>query len=459
MSRFQYVSDFEVTKELLYSFHANPGALDRLLPPWENTSILRRAHSIAPGSRVELKMHFGPIPFTYKALHIKEQPVEMFQDIQEKGPFRSWSHTHLFDETQNGARLTDLVDYQLPLQSFLPRNFTRFVEKELTRTFRHRKEVLNHDLSLHKRYSTTPLTILISGASGVVGRHLVPFLTTGGHSVYTLVRRQADAKKNEIYWDPAKDEIDIKSIPDIDVVIHLAGEYIGLGRWSDERKKRVVDSRVQGTSLLVKTMAQLKQKPKVFLSSSAIGYYGDTKTEPIDETRGPGKDFLSSVCSIWEESARPAENLGIRTVIMRMGVALSCKGGALEKLVKAPIGYVRRFGNGRQMFSWLSMDDLLGAILHCIKTESISGPINLVSPNPVSNEEMISTMAKLTGRPFLPGVPAPVLKMLYGDMAREILLSGCHALPDKLINSGFTFSYLTLEETLRSQLGIYKNQT
>lgn len=457
MSTFQYISDFPVSKELLYNFHANSGALDRLLPPWENTSIIRRAASIAPGSRVELKMHLGPVPFTYKALHTKEQPGEMFQDIQEKGPFSSWSHTHIFEQTEAGSKLTDSIEYQLPMHKLLPGAISRFAEKELFRTFRHRQEVLQHDLARHQQYSKEPLNILISGASGVVGRHLVPFLTTGGHTVYTLVRRKADKEKNEIYWNPAKGEIDKESIPAIDVIIHLAGEYIGLGRWSAERKQRVIDSRVQGTSLLVKTMAELKHKPKVFLSSSAIGYYGDTGTERIDETREAGKDFLSQVCSIWEESAMPAEELGIRTVIMRMGVALSCKGGALEKLVKAPIGFVRRFGSGKQMFSWLSMDDLLGAILHCIQTESLSGPVNLASPNPVTNEEMIATMKGLTRRPFLPGVPAFILKLLYGDMAREILLSGCHALPDKLINSGFQFRYTTLEQTLRCQLGVFQD--
>lgn len=455
MADFSFTSDFSCSVDDLYNWHANPGALERLLPPWERTQVIEKHGGLDPGGEITLKMHFGKIPFTFVAHHIKNEPGVMFQDVQHKGPFALWSHCHYFSKTDRGARLDDKVEYRLPLHRILPKRVQSFVQKELERTFTHRQKVLTCDLNRHQKYSQKPLKILISGASGVIGSHLTPFLTTGGHQVWTLVRRQPDAEKNEIYWNPATGEIDSDSFPDLDGIIHLAGEYIGLGRWSEQRKQRVVESRTKGTGLLVETMLKLRHRPKVFLSGSAIGYYGDTGQTVIGESASPGTGFLSHVCKLWEDAAKPAQEAGIRTVLMRMGVGLSCKGGALEKLIAAPFGYVRRFGDGKQAFSWISMDDLIAAILHCLVTESLSGPVNIVSPNPVTNEDMIATVAELTGRAFLPGVPAGMLKLLYGDMAKEILLAGCRASCQKLQDSGFTFSYPVLKDSMASQLGIY----
>lgn len=457
MEQFTYQTEFPYSKQLLYNWHARKGALQRLLPPWEKTTVISQKGGISPGGEVHLRMHFGPVPFKFIAHHIHEQKGEEFRDIQHHGPFKKWSHTHIFKSTaNNGSRLTDSVEYSLPYHQFLPSPIKHFVRRELHRSFQHRENILRNDLRRHQEYSQKPLRILVSGASGVIGRHLLPFLTTGGHQVWTLVRRKPQKGVNEIYWNPAKNEIDIKSIPELDAVIHLAGEYIGLGRWTEEKKKRVIQSRTLGTDLLARTLLKLPTKPKVFLSSSAIGYYGDQNQQDVSETTNSGLNFLSYICKLWEEAAKPATDGGIRTILMRMGVGLSCRGGALQKLISAPIGYVRRFGDGKQNFSWISMDDLIAAILHCIHTTTLEGPVNIVSPNPVTNEELIASMAKLSRRPFLPGAPATILKLLYGEMAKELLLSSCHASADKLLKSGFVFHHPTLNEALQSQLGIYE---
>lgn len=456
MEQFTYQTEFPCSKKQLYNWHARNGALQRLLPPWEKTTVISQKGGIAPGGEVHLQMHFGLIPFKFIAHHIHEQKDEEFRDIQHRGPFRKWSHTHIFKDTEsNGSRLTDNVEYSLPCHQLLPSPIKRFVRRELHRSFQHRENLLRNDLRRHQEYSQKPLRILISGASGVIGRHLLPFLTTGGHQVWTLVRRKPKNGAKEIYWNPAKNEIDTQAIPELDAVIHLAGEYIGLGRWSEKKKKRVIESRTKGTDLLARTLLKLPTKPKVFLSSSAVGYYGNRSQQNIHEATSSGPDFLSYICRVWEEATTPATDGGIRTVLMRMGVGLSCQGGALQKLIAAPVGYVRRFGDGKQNFSWISMDDLIAAILHCIQTTTLEGPVNIVSPNPVTNEELITSMAKLSKRPLLPGAPAPLLKLLYGEMAREILLSSCHASAEKLSESGFIFHHPTLKEALRSQLGIY----
>ncbi len=193
------------------------------------------------------------------------------------------------------------------------------------------------------------------------------------------------------------------------------------------------------------------------MSSSATGYYGNHPEDNIEESTNAGKGFLSHICSRWEEATKQAEQAGIRTVRMRIGVGITAKGGALQKLIDAPLGYVRRFGNGRQHVSWISIDDLIAAILHLIVIDTIDGPVNLVSSNPVTNEEMIATIAKLRKRPFLPGVSKNLLKLLYGEMAEELLLANSHISNKKLIESGFRYTHNTFEEAVRSQLGLFSS--
>lgn len=453
---FRFRSCFPCRVEELYNWHARPGALERLIPPWEKTTVVRRKGGLEPGGEVEMRMHAGPFPFRWHAHHIENQPGIMFRDIQHRGPFSKWSHTHLFQEGTNCAFLEDKIDYRLPLHQYIPAFVKKHVHETLQRTFEYRRRVLTADLTLHNRLMTRPLKILISGASGVLGRSLQPLLTTAGHEVWKLVRKQPDREKNELFWNPQKGEID--ELPAFDAVVHLAGEYIGLGRWTREKKKIILESRTKGTRLLASAVAKHPDPPAVFLCASAIGYYGDTRSSWVAEDTPSGNDFISEVCRLWEQAAAPAEQAGIRTVLMRIGVSISPGGGALQRLLStSPLGLIRSFGSGEQYISWISLDDTISAIYHAMCTDEVAGPLNICAPEPVTNKVFMQTLAKATGRPLLFSVPSNLLKAIYGQMASEILLSGCKTSCRKLQDSGFVFRHATLEDALANMLGKFRN--
>jgi uncharacterized protein len=438
----------------LYDWHGREGALERLIPPWENTSVISREGGIGPGGRVVMKMHAGPIPYHWKAEHVEENEGVMFRDVQKSGPFRYWSHSHLFGEDEKGTFLEDHIEYSLPMHSLLPSFVKNAMDKTLNRIFNRRQAILREDILCHQQYSQKPLTVLISGASGILGKALVPFLTTGGHRVYTLVRRRPIPEKNEIYWNPAKMEIDSGSIPEIDGVVHLAGEYIGLGRWTEEKKKRIIESRTRGTKLLAETVARQDAPPKVFLSASAVGYYGDCGPHIMDETQPQGEDFISEVCHVWEKAAQPAIDKKIRTVLMRIGVVLTPQGGALERLIRSShLGLISRIGSGQQYMSWLTIDDMVSSILHALTCEKLEGPVNFAAPEAVTNLRLLQILSKIINRPLMPTIPVFVLKSIYGQMASEILLSGCRVSCRKLTDSGYQFRHTDLEQAIRGLLG------
>ena len=451
---FRYASHFPCTAREIYDWHNRPGALERLIPPWENTRVIKRVGSIDPGGEVVLRLHAGPIPYRWHARHIENVPGVMFRDIQLHGPFASWIHTHRFSDTPDGALLEDEIEYALPGQALLPGFADAQVKKTLQRVFRYRHTTLQEDILLHKRCGTTPLRLLITGASGVLGSALRPLLTTGGHEVWTLVRRTPVPDRNEIYWNPYAAELDLAEMEPFDAVIHLAGDNIGEGRWTREKKKQVIDSRVQGTGLIARTIAALPVKPKVFLSASAVGFYGNCLDCCMREEDRAGEDFISDVCSLWEHSARPAEEAGIRTVFMRIGVVLSPRGGALQRLLStSALGFSRSFGEGEQYISWIGINDMVGAVLHALHCEQLEGPVNIAAPEPVTNGELMRALARVMRRPLLPAVPAGVLKSIYGQMASEVLLGGCRVSTDKLQHSGYIFRQPTLESALRQLLG------
>jgi len=452
--RFTASALFPCTARELYDWHRRPGALERLIPPWEHTRVLSRSGGLDPGGQVVLGMHAGPIPYQWQARHIENQPGVLFRDIQERGPFARWTHTHRFTDTPDGARLEDQIDFALPAQPLLPGFSTTLVNRTLERVFRYRHATLQDDIRLHQRCSRTPLRLLISGGSGVLGSALHPLLTTGGHEVWTLVRRRPDRSRREIYWNPEDDELNLAGLPPFDGVIHLAGDNIGEGRWTPAKKQRVIDSRTQGTGLIARTLAGLPVRPRVLLSASAVGFYGNCLDCCMREEDNPGPDFISDVCALWEHSARPAHEAGIRTVFMRIGVVLSPKGGALNRLLAtSALGFSSRFGSGEQYISWIGINDMVAAMLHALTCETLTGPVNIAAPQPVTNGELMATLARVMRRPLLPPVPALLLKTLYGQMASEVLLGGCRVATDKLQHSGYTFRHEDLEQALRHLLG------
>jgi len=258
---------------------------------------------------------------------------------------------------------------------------------------------------------------------------------------------------NSAFWNPGTSEIDASALEGIDAAVHLAGENISEGRWTDEKKKRIVDSRIKGTTLLSETLAGLKNKPSVLISASAIGYYGNRGDELVNEASKPGSDFLSDVCVQWEQSTSAAKMAGIRVVNIRIGVVLSTKGGALAKmLLPFKMGVGGKVGNGDQYMSWIALDDLISAILFLIDTDSIQGPVNITTPNPVTNAEFTKSLGKALSRPTILPAPAFALRMVFGEMADALLLSGARVDPVKLKASKYTFKYPQLDAALKSIL-------
>ena len=296
------------------------------------------------------------------------------------------------------------------------------------------------------------MRILLSGASGFIGGALRRALHQAGHEVSAL-SRSAGTSSNDVRWDPISGELDPAALEGFDAVIHLAGEGIGDRRWNEAHKRRVRDSRIQGTTLLSRTLAGLDKPPAVLLSASAIGYYGDRGDEPLPEDAPAGGGFLSEVVQAWEESTAPARDAGIRVVTMRTGLVLDASGGVLKRqMIPFRLGVGGRLGAGRQYWSWITLEDDVRAMQHLLEAD-VSGPVNLTAPNPVTNSEFTATLGRVLSRPTLLSVPPIALEVVLGkEMATEMLFFSQRVLPSKLEGSGFRFRHPELEPALRDLL-------
>jgi uncharacterized protein (TIGR01777 family) len=291
-----------------------------------------------------------------------------------------------------------------------------------------------------KSNSTKELTmnVLVSGSSGLVGSALRQKLQSGSDKVVRLVR--GDSGSDSILWSPSEQTIDAEKLEGFDAVVHLAGENIASGRWTAARKQRILDSRVQGTQLLASTLAKLEQPPRVLVSASATGFYGNRGDESLDEHSEPGDGFLADVCRAWEKATEPASEAGIRVVHLRFGIILSPEGGALKNmLLPFRLGAGGRVGSGTQYWSWISLPDVVGVIQHAIENQDLSGPVNAVSPQPVTNAEFTRVLGKVLRRPTIFPMPAAAAKMALGQMAQDLLLSSTRVYPKVLEESGYTF--------------------
>lgn len=296
------------------------------------------------------------------------------------------------------------------------------------------------------------MKILITGASGLIGQALTTELKAQGHNFVAAVRRQAKSA-DEVQWDPAKAVLSPSAFDGVDAVVHLAGAGIGDKRWTSDYKREILESRTLSTALLASTMAALETKPSVFLSGSAIGYYGATQDEKLDETSAQGEGFLADVCAQWEDAAQPAIDAGIRTVFLRTGIVLSKKGGALKKqLPLFKLGLGGRFGNGRHWQSWISINDEVKAIIHLL-TSSLSGPVNLTAPEPVTNAGFASSLGSIVSRPAILPIPSFGPKLLLGgELATALLFTGQRVIPSALTRDGYVFTHQTLDSALRTLL-------
>ena len=298
------------------------------------------------------------------------------------------------------------------------------------------------------------MKVLLSGSSGLVGSALIPVLADGGHQVARLVRSQPRDEVSEVRWDPEAGDIDAAGLKGVEAAVHLAGESIAAGRWTAAKKKRILESRVAGTRLLAEALAGLEQRPKVLVSASAVGYYGDRGEEALTEESGSGSAFfLANVCRQWEAATEPAADAGIRVVSLRFGVILSGAGGALPRLLTPfRMGVGGRLGSGNQFMSWIALDDAVGAILHTMGTESLRGPVNAVAPQAITNREFTKTLGRVLGRPTVFPLPAFAARLAFGEMADELLLASQRVEPAKLLASGYQFRFPELEAALRHLL-------
>jgi hypothetical protein len=291
----------------------------------------------------------------------------------------------------------------------------------------------------------------VAGASGFIGSALVRRLKTEGHEVLQLVRRPVE-RPGEVAWHPLSGEVEQRELLEgAEGLVNLGGSNLAAGRWTPERKEEILRSRVEGTRTLVAVLTHLNHKPKVFLSASAVGYYGSRGDEDLTEASTKGGGFLADVCRAWEEEARIAESVGVRAVMLRLGLVLDRDGGVLARLLPLfRTGFGGRLGGGRQWMSWITLDDLVNVLLMSLRDGRLAGPVNAVAPAPVRNGEFANTLARAVGRRALVPVPSFVLRMIYQEMAEETLLASTRVRPQRLLDAGFKFNHPTLEEALRA---------
>jgi uncharacterized protein len=295
------------------------------------------------------------------------------------------------------------------------------------------------------------MDVLISGATGLIGSDLIPELEARGHTVRRLTRHPR--QEGDIRWDLDAGVIE-GDLSGTDAVVHLAGESIAGGRWTEEKKRRILESRQKGTHLLAEKVAELSEPPSVMVSVSATGYYGNRGNELLTEESEPGDLFLSKVCREWEAAAEPAREAGVRVVHPRFGIVLTTEGGALGTTLPIfKLGGGGKIGSGRQYWSWVSLDDVIGAIVHALETDDLSGPVNVVTPGPPTNAEYTRVLGKVLNRPTLFTVPAPAARVMLGEIADELLLASARVEPVRLQETGYSFRHPELEATLRHLLG------
>jgi len=382
----------------------------------------------------------GPFLRPFVAVQTGLEDGVSFSDAQVSGPFALWEHTHrMLPAGPDRSVLEDDLRYRLPLGLVGNLGGQKLVRAKLEALFAYRHTLVASDLARHRALPGPALRVGIGGSHGLIGTALAHFLTTGGHTVERLPRSPVP---------PAR-------LDGLDAVVSLAGASVAAGRWSPARKEEIRRSRVENTQALVEAMRACARPPRVLISGSAIGLYGDRGSEALDEASLPGKGFLAEVCQAWEAAARGAESLGARVVLLRTGIVLSANGGALQKL--APVfraGLGGRVGPGTQVYSWIALEDVVGAIHFALRTPSLTGPINLTAPEAATNGAFTKALGAVLHRPTAVPFPAAAVRALFGEMGMETLLASAQVAPRVLLDAGFTFRWPGLREALRFCLGV-----
>lgn len=454
MPEFIHSSTLPVPADAAFSWHGRNGALERLLPPGKPVRLITRTGTIRNGDCTVLELGTPPFALRWTAVHQDYQEGISFCDVQEHGPFAHWKHTHRIHSSSTGCVLEDHIDWKLPAWAEW---LSPFVHQELTTQFTWRHRRTAQDLARHFAYAQQPpMTIGISGSSGLVGSTLGSFLSAGGHNVRRLVRGEA-LDDTQIPWNPQARGPNSQLDPRMntcDAVVHLAGAGIADGLWTDDRKIEIHHSRVDGTRALCEGLARCDRRPRVLICASGSSFYGQSG-DSVDESSPPGSGFLADICREWEAACEPAVQAGIRVVHVRMGMVLSAQGGALQRMLPAfRCGVGGYLGDGQQMVSWIGLDDAIGAIHHLLMRDDLHGAFNLTAPESVTNADFTQALASALDRPAWFPVPKFAVLSLFGEMGETLLLQGRSVVPQRLIASGFHYLTPTLAESLPWELGI-----
>ncbi len=467
MPLLEHTATYPHPRAEVWAWHTRPGAFVRLTPPGFAVVTSGPTNGIQDGSELTLRLTHpllaslgmprlpgpfggGPIGIPWRVRHGGYADGERFVDEQVSGPFKHWRHEHIFSDGPDGSTLiTDRLAWQLP--SHLP-GIPRLIEPRLRGLFEFREQQLRDDLALHARLAADPSHVAITGASGLIGRQLCAVLTTGGHRVTRLVRRPAKSR-DEAQWDPTSHQLDPAVLQDVDAVVNLGGETIG-GRFTPDKKRAILDSRLESTSTIVKALAA-GAGPRTLVQASAIGYYGARRPgELLREETIPGHGFLAEVVKAWEAAAQPAVDAGIRTVLLRTGIVLSEGGGALMPLVPLfEVGAGGPITRRDAWFSWISLDDVARAYVHALLTDSLSGPVNAVSEQPVTARQFATTLGRTLHRPSLIPTPGIGPTLVLGPEGKDQMIDTDQRVSaSKLAASGFRFGQPDLTLALNHAL-------
>ncbi|GAA1171558.1 TIGR01777 family oxidoreductase [Nesterenkonia xinjiangensis] len=517
MSRFDHETYLPFARDDVFAWYTRRGALTRLHPPFAGEVLAEPEDGPVNGAESQITLNlpglFGAsataaaglagsvLPFSprsrlaWHSRHEDFRPGHGFTDVMISGPMHSWRHEREFLDQGQGTLLRETITYQHPAESRLPgplrRRIQNSLEQELHRVFTFRAHQTAQDLAFHQSHGRLasqqrerrshldveddacadgPQVVAVSGASGMIGTQVCALLGGAGIEVRRLVRRdlsrteagESETGVGEIAWDPDSGQLDEQALADVDVVINLAGRPLA-SRFTDEHKRRVRSSRVDGTTLLAETLAHLEEtspRGRALISGSAIGWYGATAQDRVGaagqltESMPSGTDFLAEVCRAWESAARRAETSGVRVATIRTGLVQSPSGGALQQMLPLfAVGVGGPLG-GPQMQSWISLDDIAGLIVHLALTPSARGPVNGVAPAPVTARAYARCLGAVLRRPSALPTPSFGPKLLLGAQgSRELVMADQNASAEKALDLGYAFRHPTLEEALRHVLG------
>lgn len=441
---------FKSEKDAGYLWHLKKVCFSRSLPSWEKGSVISIEE--LDGRQVRLTVLYQKMFCKIKAVFRIHYPIgtQLIRIKEESGSFKTLDfQIEIKSLGENLYELIERVEYNLRWPKLFANFRKKRFEKRLERFFDYKHDIMLQDLADLKG-GVKPLKILITGSTGLIGSALSDYLEVLGHQVYRLVRSKNEVKTPfDIYYNLEGGEVNRSDLEGFDAVVHLWGKSIQ-DAWSRKNKKEIFSSRVEVTKQLSKILASLQRPPKAFLCASAVGYYGDQGSHKIDETSSPeGGFFLSEVCKDWEGASEFLKVHGIRVLHLRFGVVLSSKKGALSEVVKMMrLGVGGVLGSGNQFISWIAIDDAVRAIYHVILTNSLEGPVNITSPEPLTNKDFNLKISRYLKKPLGPNIAPIILKILKGQMAEELILASSRVYPKKLLESGYQFKYANLEDAL-----------